>query len=130
MASEFDDLYRTLDNLGQVGKKVARKALNDGANQVKERVIINCPSERAKKAIKIGGFKSGKGWASIGVTMGGDWDLIKGAYFQNYGYYARGSETFVNKHVGWWTKGWEASRHEADKIIIAMLEKEIDSILG
>ncbi|MGL5087440.1 MAG: HK97-gp10 family putative phage morphogenesis protein [Clostridium sp.] len=122
----FDDLFDTLNSLGQVGKKASKKAVKDGLSEILVDLKAGAPRDTGEGAdalslqyIKTN--KNGAAWGASGIGKD-NWEKTKGLWFQNYGY-----ENM--KNVGWITKIFQKSKSKAEKIMIKTLSDEIDKAL-
>lgn len=80
MASGFDDLYKTLDSLGNVGKKASKKILTEQAKKVVEQQKVDAPkdSENSYQYLEAEKVKS-KGntsFVKVGITKE-NWEKCK-----------------------------------------------------
>lgn len=129
----FDDLFNTLDSLGQVGKKASKKAVKDGLEEVLEDIKKEAPkntgaSAEALSIQHVRTNKNGSAWGACGIGSD-NWEETKGLWFQNYGYENHIGGKPVIKNIGWLSKIFQKSKPKAEKIMMKTLSDEIDKAL-
>lgn len=129
----FDDLFGTLDLLGNVGTKVGKKAVKAGLDEVLKQMEDDAPKDtgNSSKNLDITTLKQYKGgtiWGSCGISSK-NWEETKALWFQHYGYenHITGQRTETN--VGWMTSSFEKSNQKAENKIVDVVSNELDSIL-
>lgn len=135
--SGFDELVNDLNNLGTIGNKIGRKAVEEGAKIVLEQQKKDAP--RDKNDSKHGADKLDiteiKKYAKSGTVVGrvgissDNWEFTKGLYFNHYGFEHYKSGKMVNVHVGWMNDSFKKCKEKAAKVMIDIASKEIDKIL-
>lgn len=127
----FEELSKTLDNLGVVGSKIGNNALKSAAKIILREQKNEAPksdknssdSASKLKASKIRRYKNGNSYISVGIT-GDNWEEVKGLWFQNFnGIHSSG------KHIGWIYTAFEKSKDEAMKTMYDVVSSEVDKIL-
>ena len=134
--SGFDELLNDLNNLGTIGNKIGKKAVEEGAKIVLEQQKRDAPrsddNDHGADNLDIAEIKkyakSGTCVARIGITNE-NWESTKGLYFNHYGFEHYKSGEMVNKHIGWMTDSFKKCKEKASKVIIDVASKEIDKIL-
>ena len=131
--SGFDDLFDDLNNLGNVGKKIGRKAVQEGSKIVLEQQKKDAPkntSESAKnlKVTKVKTYKSGNTWANIGID-GSNFNEVKGLYFNHYGFELWKNGERVEPHVGWMDESLKKVEDKASEKMMQIVSSELDEIL-
>lgn len=132
----FDDLFGTMEALGQVGKKVGKKAVKEGLKVAVMSLKRYAPRDSGKgadklKVISIKSYKSGSVWGKGGLDSS-NWDEAGHLWYQNYGYENHGlnfSGQPINKNVGWMEEAFNKCKKEAESKMINELSNEIDKIL-
>lgn len=127
----FEDLFGTLESLGNVGKKIGKSAVKDGLKEVLSQMKDDAPKDTSNSArnLEITRFKQYKGgsvWGACGIGLG-NFEKTKGLWYQNFGYQNHGKRVEVN--VGWMLKSFNKSKSKAQDIIMSSAYKEIDKIL-
>ena len=135
--SGFDELISELNNLGAIGHKIGKQAIEEGAKIVLEQQKKDAP--RDKNDSKHGADKLDiteiKKYAKSGTVVGrvgissDNWEFTKGLYFNHYGFEHYKSGKMVNVHVGWMNDSFKKCKEEAAKVMIDIASKEIDKIL-
>ena len=133
MASGFNDLYKTLDALGNVGKKASKKILTEQAKKVLDQQKVDAPknSENSYRYLEAGKVKS-KGNTSfikVGITKE-NWDKCKQLYFQHYGYTLWLNGKYYNPNFLWMDKSFKNIESKILDNIYKDLEKELNKILN
>lgn len=129
----FDDLFETLDTLGNVGDRIGIDAVKEGLKIVTEELRSSAPKKTGKGAkslriIRVKNYKSGNVWGKSGID-GKNWEQCKGLYYQNYGYENHINNKMVTKNVGWVVKAFEKAKDKASSAMINKVSKELDNIL-
>lgn len=132
----FDDIFDTVEILGDVGKRAGKKAvksaLDISLNQLKTdspRAKKNSSNSADKLAIQyIKNNKNGSAWGSCGIGSK-NWEDTKGLWYQHFGYENHVTKDFVDKNVGWMTKGFEKVKAKAEKEMLDVLNTEIDKVI-
>lgn len=130
----FDELFKTIDELGDVGNRIStsslKKAMKPGLDIIKN----NAPKDTggSAKALRIGTVKR---YSNGGIQgkMGIDatnWNECKGLWFQHWGYENKGGrgggyKGKVTKNVGWFNEATD----KASDTVLGSLEKEVGSAL-
>ena len=135
--SGFDELVTDLNNLGAIGNKIGKQAIEEGAKIVLEQQKKDAP--RDKNDSKHGADKLDiteiKKYAKSGTVVGrvgissDNWEFTKGLYFNHYGFEHYKSGKMVNVHVGWMNDSFKKCKEKAAKVMIDIASKEIDKIL-
>ena len=135
--SGFDELVNDLNNLGAIGNKIGKQAIEEGAKIVLEQQKKDAP--RDKNDSKHGADKLDiteiKKYAKSGTVVGrvgissDNWEFTKGLYFNHYGFEHYKSRKMVNVHVGWMNDSFKKCKEKAAKVMIDIASKEIDKIL-
>lgn len=133
MASGFDDLYKTLDSLGNVGKKASKKILTEQAKKVVDQQKVDAPknSENSYRHLEAGKVKS-KGntsFVKVGITKE-NWDKCKQLYYQHYGYTLWLNGKYYNPNFLWMDKSFKKIESKILDNMYKDLEKELDRILN
>lgn len=148
----FDDLDKTLNALGSVGRKVGQKAVREGMKPILEQMKKDAPNNpkgisplgltykktKGAKALKVTKVKT---YAKTGTTIiragidKSNWDETKHLYFHHYGYENKGLKgrfegVQVNTHVGWVTKSFNHKKEEGMKRMTEVVQSEINNIIG
>lgn len=135
--SGFDELVNDLNNLGTIGNKIGRKAVEEGAKIVLEQQKKDAPrdtndSEHGADLLDITEIKkysrTGTVLGKVGISAE-NWEKCKHLYFHHYGYELWKNGEMINTHVGWMTDSFKKCEDKATKVIIDVASKEIDKIL-
>lgn len=135
--SGFDELMNDLKNLGNVGNKIGRQAVQEGAQIVLKQQKSDAPRDANSNnhgsdelnIAKIKKYaKSGTVVARIGITSE-NWEKVKGLYFNHYGFEHHISGKFVAPHVGWMNDSFKKCKEKAAKTMLDIASSEIDKIL-
>lgn len=134
--SGFDELINNLNNLGTIGNKIGKKAIEEGAKIVLEQQKRDAPrsndSDHGADKLDITEIKkyakSGTVVGRIGISKD-NWEFTKGLYFNHYGFEHYKSGEMVNVHVGWMNDSFKKCKEKAAKVMIDIASKEIDKIL-
>lgn len=135
--SGFDDLINDLNNLGAIGNKIGKQAVEEGAKIVLEQQKKDAPrdaddNEHGADKLDITEIKkyskSGTVVGKVGISAE-NWEECKHLYFQNYGYELWKNGKMVNTHVGWIDDSFKKCKDKATKKMIEIAKQEIDKIL-
>ena len=134
--SGFDELINDLNNLGNIGNKIGKKAVEEGAKIVLEQQKKNAPrdadNEHGADKLDITEIKkyakSSTVVAKVGISSE-NWEEAKHLYFQNYGYELWKNGKMVNTHVGWIDDSFKKCKDKATEKMIEIAKQEIDKIL-
>lgn len=134
--SGFNELINDLNNLGNIGNKIGRQAVEEGAKIVLEQQKKDAPrdsdSEHGADKLDITEIKkyakSGTVVGKVGISSD-NWEEAKHLYYQNYGYELWKNGEMVNVHVGWIDDSFNKCKDKASKVMIDIASKEIDKIL-
>lgn len=135
--SGFDDLINDLNNLGAIGNKIGKKAVEEGAKIVLEQQKKEAPrdaddNEHGADKLDITEIKkyskSGTVVGRVGISAE-NWEEAKHLYFQNYGYELWKNGKMVNTHVGWIDDSFKKCKDKATEKMIEIAKQEIDKIL-
>lgn len=130
----LEEIFDTVDSLGNVGKKISTSALKKAMKPGLEIIKSKAPKDTSQgsKKLRIGSVKQYKDGGLQG-KMGIDeknWEECKQLWFQHWGYSNNGwggnlGGKKVTKHVGWFNEATD----NAESTILDNLEKEINSAL-
>lgn len=135
--SGFDDLINDLNNLGAIGNKIGKKAVEEGAKIVLEQQKKDSPkdsdnNDHGADKLDITEIKkyskSGTVVGKVGISAE-NWEECKHLYFQNYGYELWKNGKMVNTHVGWIDDSFKKCKDKASEKMIEIAKQEIDKIL-
>lgn len=132
----FDELISDLNNLGTIGNKIGRQAVEEGAKIVLEQQKKDAPrsddNDNGADKLDITEIKkyakSGTVVGKVGISSD-NWEFTKGLYFNHYGFEHYKSGKIVDIHVGWMNDSFKKCKEKAAKAIIDTASKEIDKIL-
>lgn len=133
----FDDLVEDLNRLGNVGNKISKKAIEEGAKIVLEQQKKDAPrdkndTEHGADKLDITEIKkyskSGTVVGRVGISSE-NWEETKHLYFQHYGYEHYKNGERVEVHLGWLNDSFKKCKDKVSKAIIDVASKEIDKIL-
>lgn len=133
----IDELISSLEQLGDVGKKAGKKAVNEGLkvflDEMKKDAPIDENNSRSKLAVQnVKTNRNGAAWGSVGIGKK-NWEQTKQLWFQHWGYrnfgWYFGGRLKIDKNVGWLDKSYEKSKAKAEQKTTSILKKEIDSLL-
>lgn len=134
--SGFDELVSDLNNLGSIGNKIGKKAIEEGAKIVLEQQKKDAPrSEDDDHGADKLDITEIKRYAKSGTIIGrvgiskDNWEYTKGLYFNNYGFEHYKSGKIVDIHIGWMNDSFKKCKEKASEVIIDIASKEIDKIL-
>lgn len=127
----FDELFNTLESLGNVGDKIAVKAVRRGTKPALKSLRRYAPKKSGEgadnlKVISVKVYKSGSVWGKVGIDKS-NWEKTKQLWYQNFGFDV--GNTHVTKHVGWVERAFQECKKDAQKEIMDTVSKEIDNIL-
>lgn len=135
--SGFDELVNDLNNLGSIGNKIGKQAIEEGAKIVLEQQKKDAPRDNDNN--KHGADKLDiteiKKYSKSGTVVGKvgmsreNWEEAKHLYFHHYGFEHYKSGKMVNVHVGWMNDSFKKCKEKAAKVMIDIASKEIDKIL-
>lgn len=134
--SGFDELISDLNNLGTIGNKIGRKAVEEGAKIVLEQQKKDAPrsddNDHGADKLDITEIKkyakSGTVIGRVGISSD-NWEFTKGLYFNHYGFEHYKSGKMVDVHVGWMNDSFKKCKDKAARVMIDIASKEIDKIL-
>lgn len=135
--SGFDELVNDLNNLGAIGNKIGKQAVEEGAKIVLEQQKKDAPrdaanSEHGADTLDITEikkyYKSGTVVGKVGISSE-NWEEAKPLYFHHYGYELWKNGEMINTHVGWMNDSFKKCKDKATKVMIDIASKEIDKIL-
>lgn len=132
----FDDLFNTLQELGNIGNKVGKKAVEEASKIVLEQEKEDAPIDvegttHGKDALKITSIKKYKGgstYGNIGID-GTNWDECKHLYYQHYGYELWKNGKRVEPHLLWMDKSFNKCKKKAEDVMLETAESELNKIL-
>ena len=121
--SGFDELISDLNNLGAIGNKIGRKAVEEGAKIVLEQQKKDAPrsddNDHGADKLDITEIKkyakSGTVVGRVGISSD-NWEFTKGLYFNHYGFEHYKSGKMVDVHVGWMNDSFKKCKDKAAKI--------------
>ena len=135
--SGFDEFVNDLNNLGNIGNKIGKKAVEEGAQIVLKQQKQDAPrdkndNEHGADKLEIDDIKkyanSESVIARIGITKE-NWQFTKSLYFQHYGFEHWKSKEMITPHVGWMNDSFKKCKDKATKTMVEVVNKEIDKIL-
>lgn len=131
----FDELVNDLNNLGNIGNKIGRKAVEEGAKIVLEQQKKDAPRDKDSKhgadkldITEIKKYSKSGIVGRVGISSD-NWEDCKHLYFHNYGFEHYKSGKMVNVHVGWMNDSFKKCKEKASEKIIEIAKQEIDKIL-
>ena len=132
----FDELISDLNNLGTIGNKIGRQAVEEGAKIVLEQQKKDAPrsddNDHGADKLDITEIKkyakSGTVVGKVGISSD-NWEFTKGLYFNHYGFEHYKSGEMVDVHIGWMNDSFKKCKEKASEKIIDIASKEIDKIL-
>ena len=128
----FDDLFNTLDILGNVGDKVGKNAVKAGAEVGLPYLKKYAPKDSgdSAKKLRITSTKKFKNdwWTQMGIDDK-NWEQCKGLWFQHWGFTHWKNGEKISKHVGWMDKAYKKAENEMGSVMIKALESELDKVL-
>ena len=132
----FDELISDLNNLGSIGNKIGKQAIEEGAKIVLEQQKKDAPrsgdDDHGADKLDITEIKkytkSGTVVGRVGISSD-NWEFTKGLYFNHYGFEHYKSGKMVDVHIGWMNDSFKKCKEKASEKIIDIASKEIDKIL-
>jgi hypothetical protein len=131
----FEDLVSDLNNLGNIGTKIGRKAVEEGSKIVLEQQIKDAPKDKdgehgadKLKVTNIKKYKSGTVVGKVGIDDS-NWDEVEHLYYQHYGFELWKNGERVEPHIGWMNDSFKKSKDKASEKMIEIVSSEIDKIL-
>lgn len=125
---------KKIDELGNIGNKIANSALKEGAEVVLEQQKKDAPKSddgdnAADKLLvdKIKKYKNGAKSIKIGITEQ-NFEDTKHLYFQNYGYEHYKNGERVEVHLGWMEDSFEKVKEKVSEDIKDKIRDEINKI--
>lgn len=132
----FDELINDLNNLGAIGNKIGKKAVEEGAKIVLEQQKKDAPrdaddNEHGADKLDITEIKNSKSGTIVGKVgiSAENWEDCKHLYFQNYGYELWKNGKMVNAHIGWIDDSFKKCKDKASEKIVEIAKQEINKIL-
>lgn len=131
----FDELLDDLNRLGNVGKKIGKKAVQNASkivlNQQKKDAPRDGDNDHGADKLKITNiktYKSGTVVGRVGIDSS-NWDDVEHLYYQHYGFehYKNGQRVDVN--VGWMDDSFKKVKDQAYESIEKEVLSEIDKII-
>lgn len=135
--SGFDELVNDLNNLGAIGNKIGKQAIEEGAKIVLEQQKKDAPrdtdnSKHGADQLDITEIKkyskSGTVVGKVGISSK-NWGDCKHLYFHHYSYELWKNGKTITTHVGWMNDSFKKCKDKATKAMIDIASKEIDKIL-
>ena len=136
MSELIDKLNKYHDSPNRVGNKALREAAEVMLESEKSTLLSMHKKDRATgkgaKSLKVGKVKaypSGSRFVGVGFTkdMMGEWDDIKGAYMQHYGYYEHRSGKYM-AGSNWLGVAFDKSSNSCYNTIKAVMIAELQKI--
>lgn len=133
---EFDDIIRTMEELGDIGTRVGKKGVKKALESALPTIQAEAPkdgesSDHGADSLGVGtikSYKSGSTWGGAGINSK-NWDKTKQLYFQHYGYHYYKNGKLVQPHKGWMDKAIEKSAPKAMSVLEQALNEELNKIL-
>ena len=131
----FDELLNDLERLGDVGKKVGKKAVQNASKIVLEQMKKDAPrsgdNDHGSESLKVTNIKTYKTGTVVSKTGidSSNWEDAKGLYFNHYGFEHWKSGKLIDVHIGWMDNSFNKVKEEAYKSIEKEVLSEIDKIL-
>lgn len=124
--SDFNKLSQKIQDLGNVGKKIAKESLLDSAEIVLKQQKQDAPKAKSNSTKgysglsidkKIKTYKGGSSYVKIGITSE-NWETLKHLYFHHFGYENKGRGNrykgmYISKHAGWMNKSFDKCKDKA-----------------
>lgn len=133
--SGFDDLLNDLNNIGNVGNKISRKAIEEGTKIVLEQQKKDAPKSDDNdhgadklKVTDIKRYSSGTVVGKVGIDSS-NWDDVDHLYYQHYGFELWKNGERVEPHLGWMDDSFKKVENKVSEEMIKIIESEIDKIL-
>ena len=129
----FDDLDRKLESLGDVGKRIGKKAVREGMKPIVKQMRKDAPKDSGDGAKKlkvttVKTYKTGTAVARAGINAS-NWEQTKHLYFQNFTYENHINGKIVEVHAGWMFDSFERSKEKGGKIMRDYAQQEINKII-
>lgn len=131
----FDDLLNDLNNLGDVGKKVGKKAMGEATKIVLDQQKKDAPKGKDNdhgadtlKVTNIKTYKSGTVIGKVGIDSS-NWNQVDHLYYQHYGFEHYKNGERVEVHLGWMDDSFKKVKDKASDKIIEVISSELDRIL-
>lgn len=131
----FDELVNDLNNLGNIGTKIGRKAVEEGSKIVLAQQIKDAPKDKdgehgadKLKVTNIKKYKSGTVVGKVGIDDS-NWDEVDHLYYQHYGFELWKNGERVEPHLGWMNDSFKKVKDKASETMINIVGQEIDQIL-
>lgn len=131
----IDKLVEDLNRLGDVGNKIGKKAVVEGAKIVLDQQIKDAPRDEDNKhgadnlkVTKIKRYKTGTWVGRVGIDSS-NWEETKHLYFQHYGFEHYKNGERVDPHLGWMDDSFKKIKERAENTMIEIANKELDEIL-
>lgn len=133
----FDEFINDLNNLGIIGNKIGKQAVEEGAKITLKQQKKDAPkdldnNEHGAEKLDITEIKkyskSGTVVGKVGISSD-CWEDAKHLYFHHYGYELWKNGEMINAHVGWMNDSFKKCKEKATKAMIDVVSKEIDKIL-
>lgn len=133
--SGFDDLLNDLNNIGNVGNKISRKAIEEGTKIVLEQQKKDAPKRDDNdhgadklKVTDIKRYSSGTVVGKVGIDSS-NWDDVDHLYYQHYGFELWKNGERVDPHLGWMDDSFKKVENKVSEEMIKIIESEINKIL-
>lgn len=132
--SGIDDLINDLNNLGDIGNKVGKKAIEEASKFVLEQQKKDAPksddNDHGSDSLKVTKIKRFKGGVAgkIGIDST-NWDKVDHLYYQHYGYEHYKNGERVEVRLGWMDDSFKKIEGQVSEIIIENVKSELDKIL-
>lgn len=132
--SGFDDILNDLNNLGNVGNKIGKKAVEEGTKIVLEQQKKDAPKDKdgdhGADKLKVTNIKKYKSTVvgKVGIDES-NWDEVDHLYYQHYGYELWKNGERVEPHLGWMDDSFKKVKDKASETMMSIVEQEIDKIL-
>ena len=128
----FDDLFDTLDLLGNVGDKIGKDAVTKAAKSGLPYLKQYAPKDSGDGAKKLRYINTKKfkndWWSQMGIDDK-NWEACRGLWFQHWGYTHWKSKEKISKNVGWMDKAYKKAESEMEKVMMKELNDGIDRVL-
>ena len=141
----IDDLMSTIENLGNIGTRAGKKAIQSGCKIVLEQMKKDAPKDDGDSILPSQNAAHGADFLDLqeiklrpnyvygAVGIGSkNWEQTKQFWFQHYGFEDMGlnfrGKPFIKKHTGWVYKSREKCGDKAEDEVIKVLLQEINKI--
>lgn len=132
----FDDIFSTMEQLGDVGKKAGKKAIKNGLEIALEQLKKDAPEDKQKSKDDLSiqhirTNRNGSAWGACGIGSN-NWAKTKQLWYQNYGYENHGlnfTGQRIDVNVGWIDKSFKKIEKKANNEMMKVLSSEIDKVL-